>query len=142
MISSFQQTAVLYLQIIHQSPCTLALTAMVVAFHHCGAAQVTEAVHAPADDVHTTFYPLDVDLALGAPLPLALVRDFPQLQILPPALVLAKPLELGAVDAVMARHLALRAEHPTAVRALHVVMASSPSTWSSTSITEQSLKGQ
>uniref|UniRef100_A0A8R7VAW5 Uncharacterized protein n=1 Tax=Triticum urartu TaxID=4572 RepID=A0A8R7VAW5_TRIUA len=91
-----------------------------VAPRHRRAAQVAEAVPAPASDEGAAVHPLDVDLALGAPLPLALLRHLPQQQVLPPALVVPEPLELGALHPLVPRHLALRAEHPLAMGALHL----------------------
>lgn len=87
---------------------------------HRVAAQVAEAVPAPAGDEGAAGHPLDVHLAFGAPLPLALLRDLHQQQVLPPALVVPEPLELSALDAVVPRHLAVGTEHPFAVGAFHL----------------------
>ena len=72
----------------------------------------------PADDVHAALGPLDVHLALGAPLPPALPCDLPQQQVILVPLVLPEPLELCAGNAVMPCHLALCTEQTTAVWAL------------------------
>lgn len=85
---------------------------------HWGGTEVAETMLAPADDVHAALGPLDVHLALGAPLPPALPCDLPQQQVILVPLVLPEPLELCAGNAVMPCHLALCTEQTTAVWAL------------------------
>ena len=74
----------------------------------------------PADDEHAARDPLHVHLALGAPLPLSLLCNLPQQQVLPASLIFPEALELCARHTIVPWNLALGTEHPAAVWALHI----------------------
>lgn len=69
---------------------------------------------------------LDVEPAARAALPPAVPRGLHQQQVLPPALPLAEPPELGAAHAGVPRHAAPRAEQPPARLALRLRHARAP----------------
>lgn len=83
-------------------------------------AVVAESNSAPAFHVQATGRPLNIELAIGAPLPALTHRKIPQHYILLFSLVLVQLLKLLAANPIMPWDLTLRAKHPVAAGTLRL----------------------